>query len=84
MKDIAVLVSSVGMVKLTRKNKVGYKDTKITGVLLQENGMFVIMEDGKTFEFADDDEEFNAFCENPLNMITLLENIAKELNKKSK
>ena len=83
-KEIAVLVGSVGMVKLTRKNKIGYKDTKIVGVLAQLEGMFIMLENGKTFEFVDDDEEFKEFCKDPLIMITLLENIAKELDKKSK
>jgi hypothetical protein len=48
--------------------------------------MFIITDDSM-FEISDDNDEFNEFKENPLNMVTLLENVRKELgltNKKKK
>jgi hypothetical protein len=45
--------------------------------------MFIITDDSM-FEIVDDNEEFNKFKENPLNMVTLLENIRKELGLTSK
>ena len=79
VKDIAMAVSTTGMVKLTRKNKVEWNGKKIVGVLLQENGMFILTNDNKSFEMVEEDKEFEEFSSNPLNVITLLESIRKEL-----
>lgn len=79
VKDIAVIVSTVGMVKLTRKNKIAWNDKKITGVILQEEGMFIVMDDKAIFEISDEDPDFKEFSSNPLNVVTLYENIIKEL-----
>lgn len=79
VKDIAVIVSTVGMVKLTRKNKITWNGKKITGVILQEEGMFITMDDKTIFEISDEDPDFKEFSSNPLNVVTLYENIIKEL-----
>lgn len=86
VKEIATLVAGVGLVKFKKKNKFTCCGKTIIGVLLQENGMFIITDDSM-FEISDDNDEFNEFKENPLNMVTLLENVRKELgltNKKKK
>lgn len=77
-KEIAVLVAGVGLVKFKKKNKFTCCGKTIVGALLQENGMFIITDDSM-FEMSEDNDDFNEFKENPLNMITLLENIRKEL-----
>lgn len=79
VKDIAAIVSTVGMVKLTRKNKIAWNGQKITGVILQEEGMFIVMDDKTIFEISDEDPDFKEFSSNPLNVVTLYENIIKEL-----
>lgn len=85
-REIATLVAGVGLVKFKKKNKFTWGDKTIIGVLLQESGMFILT-DESMFEIVEDNDEFNKFKENPLNMVTLLENIRKELgltNKKKK
>lgn len=79
VKDIAAIVSTVGMVKLTRKNKIAWNGQKITGVILQEEGMFIVMDNKTIFEISDEDPDFKEFSSNPLNVVTLYENIIKEL-----
>ena len=85
-REIATLVAGVGLVKFKKKNKFTWGSKTIIGVLLQESGMFILT-DESMFEIVEDNDEFNNFKENPLNMVTLLESIRKELgltNKKKK
>ena len=77
-KDLAAAVAMTGFVKLKKKNRFTFKDKEVTGIILQENGMFIIVGDG-LIEFSEDAEEFEEFCKDPYNMINLYENVCNEL-----
>jgi len=77
-KDLAAVVALSGFVKLKKKNRLTFKDKEVTGVILQDEGMFIILGDD-LIEFSEDVKEFDEFCKDPYNMITLYESICKEL-----
>ena len=77
-KDLAATVALAGFVKLKKKNRFTFCDKEVTGVILQNEGMFIILGDD-LIEFSEDVKEFNEFCKDPYNMITLYEGVCKEL-----
>ena len=79
-KDIASTVSTVGFVKLKKRNRFAFGNKEVTGIILQQNGLFIILGDDSLIEFSEEVSEFNEFCKDPYNMITLYENICKELD----
>lgn len=78
IKDLAATVAMVGLVKFKKKNKFTVNGKEICGVLLQQNGMFIIADD-TLIEVSDEDKDFQEFHGNPYNVITLYENVCKEL-----
>jgi hypothetical protein len=72
IKDIAAMVAGVGLVKFRKKNKFDWNGKIICGVILQENGMFILTEDSM-FEISDDNNDFADFASYPLNVVTLYE-----------
>ena len=78
IKDIAAMVAGVGLVKFKKRNKFEWNGKTICGVILQENGMFILTEDSM-FEISDDNNDFAEFASYPLNVVTLYEKIGKEL-----
>jgi len=77
-KDIAAAVALAGYVKFKKKNKFVFGDKEVTGVILQQEGLFIIM-GNDLVEFSEDVKEFDEFCKDPYNMITLYESVYKEL-----
>ena len=80
---MALLVSSKGLVKFKKSNQFKFGDMKITGVLLQENGMF-IMTDDKMFEVDENNETFAEFNKDIYNLLSLYESVVKQLGFKLK
>ena len=82
-KDIAIMLSKSSEVKFKKKNKFTFGGKAISGIVLREDGFFITVDDGTEFELTDECEFYTS---TPLNMITLFENIAKELglNKQNK
>jgi hypothetical protein len=79
--DIAVLMVTKGLLKFKKKNQFSFGDKKITGVLLQENGMFILTGD-KMFEIDEDDETFAEFEKDIYNLISLYESVVKQIGLK--
>jgi hypothetical protein len=77
-KDIASTVALAGYVKFKKKNRFTFGDKEVTGVILQQEGLFIIVGDD-LIEFSEDVSEFNEFCKDPYNMITLYEKVCDEL-----
>ena len=81
IKDIAVLASIKGLINFKRRNKFDFDGGKITGVLLQENGMFILY-GTKMFEICEDDKTFVKFAKDTYNLIKLYEGVVNELGLK--
>ena len=81
VRDIAVLLATSGLVKFKKANQFAFDNRKITGLLLQENGMFILT-DKKMFEVDEDDKTFVEFSQNTYNIICLYESLVKELGLK--
>ena len=79
IKDLAAIVAMAGFVKLKKKNRPTANGKEICGVILREEGMFIITSEDTLIEVSDDNEEFESICSNPYNIITLYENVCKEL-----
>ena len=77
--DLAATVAMVGLVNFKKKNRFTANGKEICGVLLQEEGMFIITGDDALIEVSDEDEEFSNIYSDPYNIITLYENVCKEL-----
>ena len=81
-KDIASTVALAGYVKFKKKNRFTFGDKEVTGIILQQEGLFIIVGDD-LIEFSEDVSEFNEFCKDPYNMITLYEKVCDELGIKN-
>ena len=79
--DIAVLLVTRGLVKFKKRNQFCFGDRKITGMLLQKNGMFILTDD-KMFEIDEDDETFAEFEKDIYNLISLYESLVKQIGLK--
>lgn len=79
ISDVIVMAASSGLIKFKKKNKFDFNGTKVEGILLQEEGAFIITSGNKMFEIDEDDETFMEFGKNPYNYIQLYESVVNEL-----
>ena len=76
--NIAMIVSEHGLVKFKKKNCLKWKNSKITGILFQNESMFFCLGD-KLVEVDDNCDEFSEMCVNPYTLIEIYESLVSEL-----